>query len=657
MSSLIIKEEDFPSLPSLHHHHNVARHATNIEEDINNDADTLANTSPVTTPVSTSSQEDLAGVEEEEVEYTTQDVLKMTKDKKQQLGLVNKKLESLYKELSNVFADKGAKDSDAKKLHDVQKRVDEIKASVNETRKKIEELESKKNNAREEKESLKEKIEVAKNKYSLGVQLKERKAQEVKDKDKMIKKMKKRTAKNKPEFMKPEEYDKEIEKQQKNLANANAEDKIKIEERIKHLQTEKPQCKIYYNNWERQVNENQKLKALKQELLTIENELKENNENKRKYTQMLADMKEDEATNAQLLILNKEYADKRKKLREARDELKKLLDAFKGQNQALYKKRVEIKEMIKQQKRTKHMLTDEADQWSSLLVTHKVEFKPSQIRILLGNKAQKIKTIIEQTSADVSVAKDANIVVIRGTEERADAALKAIQQLLEKNDREEATVRFKPDMVGVLLSKENLANLKKESNAKLFVDKLGGFIRIETDSSNMSNAKKVITKFLEDNAQAELSVPVDSEIASILVNATKRIRESSNVGRVYVNLEKRVVEISGRKGAVQKAKEMTEQLITQMKENKEVIKISKDASGRIIGKGGSNIRQMEKRTGAIITVDSAKLLVTIRGSNEAVAKAKEEVTKASQPKEQPKENKVSTTPAPEVPVQVEASDM
>jgi len=487
---------------------------------------------------------------------------------------------------------------------------------------KLKNWREKKNEFRNERELLKEKIEVAKNKILVGTQLKEKKIQQVKEKEKLIKKLKTKNKelKTKLKFLSIEEYDKEISRLQK-------ENKEENKSKIHDLQVSRSQCQNYYREWEKQVSESQALKELKDELAAIETDMKENNENRKKYTHALSEMKEDESVNEKLIILNKEYADNRKKLRDVRDELKRLLDQLKGQNEALYKKRNDIKESIKQLKRTKESLVDEVEQWSSLLVTHKIEFKSGQARLLQANKFEKIKKIKEQSKVDITIPKDANFVMIRGTEDRAEKALRAVEKLLQSNDREEASIRFKPDMVDLLLRKGTLSTLKKKTNSKLFVDKLDGTIRIETEKSNLNNAKKIINQFLEDNSPVEMTIPAEEEICSVLITMTKRIRESSNVSHIFVDLKKQAIDLAGTKVSVQKAKETIDELIQQIKANKELIQVSKDVLALIIGKGGKNIRRIEKETGAIISVDPNKPVVTLRGNEKSIKQAKEEIAK------------------------------
>eukprot|EP00930_Biecheleria_cincta_P100891 TRINITY_DN9251_c0_g1_i1.p1 TRINITY_DN9251_c0_g1~~TRINITY_DN9251_c0_g1_i1.p1 ORF type:complete len:852 (+),score=136.98 TRINITY_DN9251_c0_g1_i1:56-2557(+) len=225
-------------------------------------------------------------------------------------------------------------------------------------------------------------------------------------------------------------------------------------------------------------------------------------------------------------------------------------------------------------------------------VEKKMQIPPSMVGRVIGRAGETINALQDRSGAHIDVGtKDlAGDVILTGSEEAVAKAKELILDLVDRAEMEarsdngssrgatakvEETMTVPLAMVGRIIGKggKTVMQLQDDSRAKIDIVKEEGKINLQGSREDVAYAKRLITEILDRAAE--------EEGAQESSNHPVQLQDSMDVPMLMV--------------------------------------------GRIMGKGGQTIMQMQQDSGAKIQISRGENMVRFLGSSEAIAHAKQMV--------------------------------
>jgi predicted RNA-binding protein YlqC (UPF0109 family) len=363
------------------------------------------------------------------------------------------------------------------------------------------------------------------------------------------------------------DYEREIGRLKQQLEKDNKSNKTKtaeIKSRITMLEKAKVQYQEYYEKWETYMNQQQRYQQLSESLDKTNLDLKNRLTKQADYTKSLQELKPQQDVEQDLQQLKKERDALREEYEQLKEARRKISEKYASpENQEVLERRKEIKNRMDLEKKKRSYLLDELEQYKRHIVVYKIKFNPETYPALIGRQGKNIKQIREQSKADINVSKEVNMIIIRGTKEAVDMAKQLIDPLL----RESVHVRFKPDLLEKTSDIIGQLRRKCGPDVSLFLDKLGGTIKIQaSNNAALSKAKTIVEKFVvEQNENETVHIPITDPLSmSVLLTRNGenlRLLRKTGVSRVNVNTNKKELELQGTKSTIEEAKQLFEKLV------------------------------------------------------------------------------------------------
>jgi len=274
----------------------------------------------------------------------------------------------------------------------------------------------------------------------------------------------------------------------------------------------------------------------------------------------------------------------------------------------------------------------------------------ANIRTVIGKSGSMINKIESETGARLDISKEGNTegrVNVSGSAEQV-AQAKAMIEAVCKPKVHECTeeMDLEKDSVGLVIGNggKTIRRLMEESGADINVSRDGECkCTISGSVEAVAQAKELIAKCLTSRstkgpAAGEAQEVLDvGEFSKQLIGRSgstiNEIQDSTGASLNVSRDENPRVTITGTKEAVAEAKARVEQILANARSANVVpeghVKISIEVPdfvvGSIIGRGGANIKELQASTGARVDIKRGSGRADVSGSEEAVAKAKEQI--------------------------------
>jgi len=271
-------------------------------------------------------------------------------------------------------------------------------------------------------------------------------------------------------------------------------------------------------------------------------------------------------------------------------------------------------------------------------------------RQLIGPKGENIQKIREEFEAvQISfpdLGSKSDIVKLRGPREDVDKCsrqlTKMYKDLLENNYQVKVPIfkQFHKFIIGK--SGATIKDIRKDTNTKIDLPESGSdsdVITITGKKENVEKAQEKITSIQSEMANVvSVDLIIPAKIHNTMIGAGGKLIQSisDDCGGVAIkfppsNSNSDKVTIRGPKDDVEKAKKMLTEMSTerQLNSSQAVIRAKPEHHKFLIGRQGVNIQTVRDKTGARIIFPSEKdedrEIITILGTKEAVAAAKDEL--------------------------------
>ena len=208
--------------------------------------------------------------------------------------------------------------------------------------------------------------------------------------------------------------------------------------------------------------------------------------------------------------------------------------------------------------------------------------------------------------------------------------------------RVEIKLQFDPEQKGTLLGKNGstINRIQQESEGAQLEIGRGEecFIKVWGPAAAVARARKSLSALLHLDAPSKQVIEVPTEVLDMVIGkggeAVKRLEVSHSVSidssRAADRSEPSRLKIRGSVDGVKSAMAAVNEIIDREKRVEEVLMVKSEHIGLLLGKGGGTVNQIQKSSGAVLSIAkraengeaaTSHQSVTVRGNKGSVARA------------------------------------
>lgn len=273
-------------------------------------------------------------------------------------------------------------------------------------------------------------------------------------------------------------------------------------------------------------------------------------------------------------------------------------------------------------------ITSRLDQIRASLPFRTMKYDAAYRADLVGKQGATLAQLQEDFGVAINIDTSGNgELILLGASEAVDSCMEAIRSIIANAERcrQREVISIEESLRSALIGAKgaNIDKMQTVSGANIKLK--DGEVTLTGTAEAIATAKRMIEELIDSSSRAE--VPFDAVLLDIVIgkggSMVRKIEQESGAKNVRVLRDESKVVISGTKDSVTKAKLMYEELISSMKNNAFTMKADDRMLRAVIGTGGKTIREIQDTTGAI--VNCGKDVITIRGTKEAVAAARQKI--------------------------------
>eukprot|EP00956_Cyclotella_meneghiniana_P004527 scaffold5580_cov61-Cyclotella_meneghiniana.AAC.7 len=271
--------------------------------------------------------------------------------------------------------------------------------------------------------------------------------------------------------------------------------------------------------------------------------------------------------------------------------------------------------------------------------TEKVTWGSDAIKAVIGRGGQNIRAAQEATGAKIDADVDAGTLVITGPREMVQAALTLChnaafgeaQDVMELGSRNAVNVVYGPNFM-------TIRGLQDETGCKLDIERGGTKLKLSGSVEAVATASAKVRALLDANRGFEMTIE-NSKVGAVYGKGGETLRSIQDRLGVQIDVVRgpthATVSVMGTKEASDKARRSLQRAIDGEVELgpgeiAEEIELG-SATAAVIGRGGSNVTEMEKRHGVKINVRSDDQSARVVGKPDKVAAASKAILAIAKP--------------------------
>lgn len=271
--------------------------------------------------------------------------------------------------------------------------------------------------------------------------------------------------------------------------------------------------------------------------------------------------------------------------------------------------------------------------------TEKVTWGSDAIKAVIGKGGSNIKATQEATGVKIDADVDAGTLEITGQRERVqdalamchNAAFGEAQDVMELGSRNAVNVVYGPNF-------STIRGLQDETGCKLDIARGGTTLKLSGSVEAVATAMARVRALLEANRGFEMIIE-NTKVGAVYGKGGETLRSIQDRTGVQIDVVRgpthATVSVMGTQEASDRARRMLQRAIDGEVEvgpgevAEEIVLGS--ATAAVIGRGGSNVTDMEKRHGVKINVRSDEQVARIVGRPEKVAAASKDILAVATP--------------------------
>jgi len=252
---------------------------------------------------------------------------------------------------------------------------------------------------------------------------------------------------------------------------------------------------------------------------------------------------------------------------------------------------------------------------------------PTILPMLIGKGGTVIAKLQADTGATIDINKGSNNLLIRGLVDAVAKAKAEVENFIEERSGDSQFVELEDEALKALIGKggATIRKIQDDTKAYLDLDKEKKGVQIRGRTEAVAKAAAIVREMATTIANTiSVSLGVDSKLVGRFIgkggSGIAKLQEEYSVN-IDVSKSDSKLTIRGLADPVNKAKDEIAALIEQYRREESEIAIDPDIIGRFVGKGGSNVIQIQKEHGVTIDVDKKTNTVRIKGKEDGVAAA------------------------------------
>lgn len=272
-------------------------------------------------------------------------------------------------------------------------------------------------------------------------------------------------------------------------------------------------------------------------------------------------------------------------------------------------------------------------------IEESVTWGSDAIKAVIGRGGTNIRATQEATGVKIDADVEAGTLVISGPSEMVSTALTMchnaafgeVQDQLELGSRNAVNVIYGPGF-------QTIRQLQESTGCKLDIARGTTTLKLAGSTEAVAEATERIRALLEANRGFEMTIE-NSKVGAVYGKGGETLRSIQDRTGTQIDVSRgpthATVSVMGTVDASQRARNMLQRAIDGEVELKpgevaEEIELG-SATAAIIGRGGSNVADLEKRHGVKVNVRSELQKARVVGKPDRVAKAVEEIAKVVKP--------------------------
>jgi rRNA processing protein Krr1/Pno1 len=271
--------------------------------------------------------------------------------------------------------------------------------------------------------------------------------------------------------------------------------------------------------------------------------------------------------------------------------------------------------------------------------SEKVTWGSDAIKAVIGRGGQNIKAVQEVTGAKIDADVEAGTLEITGQRESVQAALTLChshafgeaQDVMELGSRNAVNLVYGPNFT-------TIRGLQDETGCKLDIARGGTKLKLSGSVEAVALATARVRELLDANRGFEMTIE-NSKVGAVYGKGGETLRSIQDRTGVQIDVVRgpthATVSVMGTKESSEKARRSLQRAIDgeielAPGEVAEEIELG-SATAAVIGRGGSNVTDMEKRHGVKINVRSDEQVARVVGKPEKVAAASKDILAIAKP--------------------------
>ncbi|KAL7507638.1 hypothetical protein ACHAXN_004790 [Cyclotella atomus] len=271
--------------------------------------------------------------------------------------------------------------------------------------------------------------------------------------------------------------------------------------------------------------------------------------------------------------------------------------------------------------------------------SEKVTWGSDAIKAVIGRGGQNIKAVQEVTGAKIDADVEGGTLAIMGQRESVQAALTLChnhafgeaQDVMELGSRNAVNLVYGPNF-------STIRGLQDETGCKLDIARGGTKLKLSGSVEAVALATARVREMLDANRGFEMTIE-NSKVGAVYGKGGETLRSIQDRTGVLIDVVRgpthATVSVMGTKEASEKARRSLQRAIDgevelAPGEVAEEIELG-SATAAVIGRGGSNVTDMEKRHGVKINVRSDEQVARVVGKPDKVAAASKDILAIAKP--------------------------
>lgn len=284
------------------------------------------------------------------------------------------------------------------------------------------------------------------------------------------------------------------------------------------------------------------------------------------------------------------------------------------------------------------ILAAEADRKANE-TTEKVTWGSDAIKAVIGRGGSNIRSTQDATGVRIDADVDAGTLVINGPRDQVSAALTMChnaafgesQDVLELGSRNAVNVVYGPNF-------QTIREMQDSTGCKLEITRGTTTLKLSGSNEAVADATARVRALLDANRGFDMTIE-NSKVGAVYGKGGETLRSIQDRTGVQIDVERgpthASVSVMGTKEASERARHMLQRAIDGEVELgpgevAEEIELG-SATAAVIGRGGSNVADLEKRHGVKVNVRSELRVARIVGKPEKVAAASKDILAIAKP--------------------------